>query len=81
MLPVPRAKSVGFVPAIETPVIVIAALPLFVRITVVVALVVPISWLVKATGLGAKVAAGAGGGVPVPVNVDVCGDPAALSAT
>jgi hypothetical protein len=63
------------------PVIVSVALPLFVRVTVVAALVAPIVSLAKATGLGARVAAGAGGAVPVPVSVEACGEPDALSAT
>ena len=81
LLPDVIAKSVGLVPAIDMPVIVNVAFPLFVRVTVVAALVTPIVWLAKATELGARVTAGAGGGVPVPVSVDVCGEPAALSAT
>jgi len=81
LLPVPSAKSLGLAPAIVIPVIVNAALPLFVSVTVVGALVVPDVALAKVTGLGANVTAGAGGGVPVPVRVEVCGDPAALSAT
>jgi hypothetical protein len=81
LLPDVVAKSVGLAPVIEMLVIVSVALPVFVRVTVVAALVAPIAWLAKATGLGARVATGAGGAVPVPVIVDVCGEPVALSAT
>ena len=81
LLPVVVAKSVGLVPAIEIPVIVNTALPLFVIVTVAGALVVPVVWLAKATDVGARVTAGAGGGVPVPVSVEACGEPTALSAT
>jgi hypothetical protein len=81
VLPAVIAKSVAFVPVIEIPVIVNGAFPLFVRVTVVAALVTPIVWLANATGLGASVTTGAGGGVPVPVSVDVCGELAALSVT
>jgi hypothetical protein len=81
LLPVVVAKSVGFVPAIVIPTIVNAALPLFVRVTVVGALVVPLVWPAKATEVGASVTTGAGAAVPVPVNDALCGEPVALSAT
>ena len=81
LLPVVVAKSVEFVPVIVIEVIVNTALPLFVKVTVVAALVVPVVWLAKATEVGARVATGAGGGVPVPVSVEVCGEPVALSVS
>jgi hypothetical protein len=65
------AKSVGLVPPIAILVIDNAALPLFVSVTVVGALVVPVVSLEKATEVGASVATGAGGTVPVPVSAAV----------
>ena len=80
-VPVLMAKSAGLAPAMLTPLIFSAALPVLERVTASVPLVVPIVWLVNATGLGVSDAAGAAAAVPVPVRVAVCGELAALSAT
>ena len=53
------AKSPAFAPVIETPVIVIAALPLLVSVTVCAALVVPCACDANVSEVGAKLATGA----------------------
>jgi hypothetical protein len=60
-------------------VIVNAALPVLVSVTVCAALVVPMVWLAKVSEVGEKLTAGAGTAAPVPVSVAVCGLPAVLS--
>ncbi len=52
------------------------ALPLFVSVTFCAPLVVPTSWLLKATLVGERLTAGP---IPVPVKVTLCGLPLALS--
>jgi hypothetical protein len=64
---------------IATPLTVRVALPLFVRVTVCAALVVPTVWLAKVRLVGEKVATGPELVVPVPVRLTVCGLPLALS--
>jgi hypothetical protein len=74
------AKSVGFVPAIEIPEIVSAALPVFFSVTVCAAEVVP-DTAENVRELGDSEATGAAAVVPVPLKATVCGEPVALSAT
>jgi hypothetical protein len=76
-----RLKAVGFAPASVTPVMLTLELPVFVRVRVWAALVVPLSWLAKATVAGVSVARKVGASVPVPLNGALCGEPAALSVT
>jgi len=64
------------VPVIATLVMVNAAVPLLVRVTVWAELVVPRDWLPNATLVGERLTAGA---VPVPERLTVCGLLGALS--
>ena len=57
-----------------------AALPVLVRVTVCAVLVVPTSWLGNVRLVGAKLTAGAERVTPVPVRLTVCGLLLALSA-
>lgn len=66
------------VPLIEMLLIVSAAVPLLVNVTVLAALVVLMTWFPKARLAGLSVTAGAGA-TPVPLNATLCGLPAALS--
>ena len=72
------AKSPAFVPATVMLVIVRAAVPLFVSVTDLAALVVPTFWAPKLRLVGFSVTAGAET-VPVPESATLCGLPAALS--
>jgi len=74
----PSVKSPVFVPVSVILVMFSVAVPLFVMVTLAVALVVPVRWLPNGTLTGANVTADA---VPVPVRGTVCGLPEALSAT
>lgn len=58
-------KSPALVPMMEMPVMLSAALPLFVRVTVCPMLVVPVFWSLKERELGDSEACGAGAGVTV----------------
>src|SRR5437588_737715 len=58
--------------------IVKAAVPVFVSVTVIGALVVASNWLPKSRLVGANPTAGA---VPFPLSIMICGLPPALSAT
>jgi hypothetical protein len=62
------------------PVIVSAALPLFVKVTVCAALVLPTFCDANVSDAGASVTAGALAAAPVPARPAVCGLPVALSA-
>ena len=64
-------------PDVEIPEIVSGTAWLFFRVTLFLALVVPISWLAKVRLAGDKLT----GAVPVPLNVVVCGEFEALSLT
>jgi hypothetical protein len=55
------------------------AVPVFLRVTLWAALVVPTAWLVKVRLVADKLTAGALAAVPVPVRLIVCGLPDALS--
>ena len=72
------AKSPAFVPATVMLVIVRAAVPLFVSVTDLAALVVPTFWAPKLRLVGFSVTAGAET-VPVPESATLCGLPVALS--
>ena len=74
------AKSVGFVPVIEIPEMVSAAVPVFLSVTVCAVEVEP-ETAEKVSDVGEREAAGADAVVPVPLRVTVCGEPVALSAT
>ncbi len=56
-------------PVMEMPVMLKAALPLLVRVTVCAALVVFSTWLAKVKEAGASVTAGAGAVTPLPLSV------------
>ena len=73
-----RVKSAAFVPAMETPVKVSAAVPLFVTVTAWALEEEPAAWLAKARLVGLKPIPGA---MAVPVMFTICGLPAALSVT
>jgi hypothetical protein len=75
------AKSAGFAPAIEMPVMLRVALPGFDSVIVWAAEVTFTVVLGKVRVLGASSACGVGTAVPVPLTVAVCGEPVALSAT
>ena len=70
------AKALALAPVIATLVMLNVAVPLFVRVTVEAALLVPTAWLLKETLVGERLTAGA---VPVPERLTVCGLPLALS--
>jgi len=72
------AKSAAFTPFTTMPLIVSAAVPLFVSVIDCAALVVPIFWLPKLSEVGLSVTAGAET-TPVPLRATLCGLPAALS--
>src|SRR5437588_235162 len=87
----PAAKGVGLVgqavvqvcvvaksPEAANELIVKAAAPVFVSVTVIGALVVASSWLPKSRPVGANPTPGA---VPFPLSIMICGLPPALSAT
>lgn len=74
----PNANCEGFAPVKVMLVMFSVAAPLFVMVTLVTALDVPVRWFPKAMLVGAKVAADA---TPVPVRGTVCGLPEASSAT
>jgi hypothetical protein len=63
------------------PVIVSAALPVLVKVTLCAALVVPTSWPLNVRLVAEKPTAGAAAVVPVPVSDMLCGLPAASSVT
>jgi len=79
--PVAIAKSVGLAPTIVIPVMLRAAFPVLDNVADIAALVLPAVKLPNGTVAGVSAAIGAGGVVPVPVSVELCGEPAALSAT
>lgn len=66
------------VPVIPTALMVRAALPLLVSVTVWAALVVFVTWLAKVKLVGLSVTPGA---TPEPLRATVCGLPGALDAT
>jgi len=72
-------KSPAFAPVKLTPVIVSAALPLFVSVTDCGALDVPTFCDANVRLVGASVTVGAFAGAPVPVRLTLCGLPVALS--
>jgi hypothetical protein len=72
------AKSVGFVPAIVIPEIVIGALPVLESVNGIGALTVPKFKLPKGTVAGESNAEGA---VPIPVSVAFCGAVPPVTAT
>src|SRR5437879_6525279 len=74
--PLVCAKSPGLTPASVMLVMVIAVVPMFFRVTVLAALVVPTVTEPKLTEAGVIWAV-----VPVPVSGTCCGLPAALSVT
>lgn len=74
------AKSPALVPLITTLVMVSAAVPLLVSVTVCGELVVVSCWSPKLTLVGFRVTAGAWT-TPVPLSATLCGLPAALSLT
>jgi hypothetical protein len=74
------AKSVGFVPVIVTPVMLMEALPVLVSVTICAALMVP-DVAEKVSVAGVNVATGAGAATPVPVKDEVCAASVALSVT
>ena len=57
------------------------AVPVFFRVEVRAAAVVPTEVLAKESDVGERLTAGAGGAAPVPERATVCGEPVALSAT
>lgn len=74
------ANALAPAPPIVMPLIVSAALPVFISVAFCAALVVPIVELnVRVPGVSE--APGAAAAVPVPLSVAVCGEPVALSAT
>ena len=75
--PVEIAKSLGFVPVIVGTMLFSTPLPVFESVAANAAEVLPLVVFGKGSD-GVREAAGA---VPVPVRDEVCGDPAALSAT
>ena len=74
------AKSEAFAPPSATLLIVIAVLPVFVRVVVDAAVAVPLVAVENARTVVEKEAIGAGA-VATPVNVTVCGEFVALSVT
>jgi hypothetical protein len=74
-------KSPLFAPDTAMPVIVSAALPVLVKVTLCAALVVPTSWPLNVRLVAEKPTAGAAAVVPVPVSDMLCGLPAASSVT
>ena len=62
----------------EMPLMVNAAVPVFLRVTVCAALVVPVC-AVKVSEVVESETAGAAAVVPVPVSATLCGEPVALS--
>src|SRR5215831_21190899 len=64
-----------------TPVMFRFALPVFVSVALIAALVVPTFWFPNEILVGLSVTTGAGALTPVPVSGTVCGLPAASSAT
>jgi len=74
-------KSAAFVPVIDTAVMFRFALPVFVSVALIAALVVPTFWFPNEMVVGLSVTAGAGALTPVPVSGTVCGLPVASSAT
>jgi hypothetical protein len=73
------AKSPGFVPVIDTPETCNGAVPEFVTVISVGALVAPVGWLPKFTLVGFREIDGALPLTPVPERATVCGLPPALS--
>ena len=64
------AKSEAFVPAIETPLMVMVPLPVFRSVTVLALLVTFTGWIPNGTVVGVRLATGL---VPVPVKLTCCG--------
>ncbi len=71
-------KSPLLVPVMPMEVMLSAALPVLLSVTICAALIVPTPWLAKVRLVADKLTIGAGA-VPVPVKVTVCGLPVALS--
>jgi hypothetical protein len=80
LAPVAIAKSVGLLPAMVMLLMLSVALPVFERVAVCEAVVVP-ETAVKVSVAGVSEAIGAGAGVPVPINVIDCVVGVALSVT
>ena len=74
-------KSPLLGPLSPMPLMVRAALPVLVSVTVFAGLVVLTWWFPKLKLVGLRLATGADELVPEPLNATVCGLPAALSAT
>ena len=64
------AKSEAFVPAIETPFIVMVPVPVFLSVTVLALVVTFTGWIPNGTVVGVRLATGL---VPVPVKLICCG--------
>ena len=77
MVPVERAKSLGFMPVIVGTMLFSVAVPVFDSVAASAGEVVPVGVLGNASAAVRDAAAA----VPVPVRVAVCGEPVALSAT
>jgi hypothetical protein len=74
------AKSPALAPVMLTPVIVSAAVPLFVNVTACMPLVLPTFCEANVSDTGASVTAGVFAAAPVPARPTACGLPVALSA-